>query len=56
MKTGILTTRLPAPRARLGLTQKQFALRFGFELKTLRGWEQGRKAAMAILSDLPVID
>ena len=30
-------------RARLGLTQQQFALRFGFSLNTLRHWEQGRR-------------
>lgn len=29
-------------RDRLGLTQEQFALRFGFELKTLRKWETGQ--------------
>lgn len=30
-------------RARLGLTQGQFAARFGFAVGTLRDWEQGRK-------------
>ena len=30
-----------AIRARLGLTQTQFAGRFGFSIKTLRHWEQG---------------
>lgn len=31
-----------AVRARLGLTQDAFAIRFGFELDTVRNWEQGR--------------
>lgn len=30
-----------ALRQRLGLTQPQFACRFGFPLSTLRKWEQG---------------
>jgi putative transcriptional regulator len=30
-------------RARLGLTQAQFCKQFGFELATLRDWEQGRR-------------
>ena len=29
-------------RAKMGLTQEQFALRFGFPQATLRNWEQGR--------------
>ena len=32
-----------AIRGRLGLTQKQFADRFGFNITTLRHWEQGRR-------------
>lgn len=32
-----------AIRERLGLTQKEFAFRFGFSLGTLRHWEQGRR-------------
>lgn len=32
-----------AIRDRLGLTQQQFALRFGFSVNTLRHWEQGRR-------------
>jgi len=32
-----------AIRGRLGLTQRQFADRFGFNLNTLRHWEQGRR-------------
>jgi DNA-binding transcriptional regulator YiaG len=55
-RNGNLTQRLPALRARLAMTQEQFALQFGFELKTLRGWEQGRRADMAVLSYLRLID
>jgi len=32
-----------AIRGRLGLTQQQFAVRFGFSVNTLRHWEQGRR-------------
>jgi DNA-binding transcriptional regulator YiaG len=32
-----------AIRDRLGLTQEQFALRFGLELDALRNWEHGRR-------------
>lgn len=32
-----------ALRERLGLSQTEFALRFGFSLGTLRHWEQGRR-------------
>jgi putative transcriptional regulator len=32
-----------AIRGRLGLTQQQFATRFGFSVNTLRHWEQGRR-------------
>jgi putative transcriptional regulator len=31
-----------AIRERLGLTQQRFAIRFGFSVKMLRLWEQGR--------------
>lgn len=30
-------------RARLNMTQSQFAARFGFAIGTLRDWEQGRR-------------
>jgi putative transcriptional regulator len=33
-----------AVRRKLGLTQEQFAARFGIPLPTLRGWEQGNRA------------
>jgi putative transcriptional regulator len=32
-----------ALRERLGLSQAEFAFRFGFSLGTLRHWEQGRR-------------
>jgi putative transcriptional regulator len=32
-----------AIRSRLGLTQREFAIRFGFNINTLRHWEQGRR-------------
>jgi len=31
-------------REKLGMSQAEFALRFGFSLGTLRQWEQGRRA------------
>ena len=43
-------------RARLQLTQEQFALRFGFDLDTLQNWEQGRRRPdRAIAAYLKVI-
>jgi DNA-binding transcriptional regulator YiaG len=38
------TVSVAAIRKSLDLTQEQFALRFGFELDTLRRWESGRSA------------
>jgi putative transcriptional regulator len=32
-----------AIRAKLGFTQEEFARRFGFNLNTLRHWEQGMR-------------
>jgi len=32
-----------AIRSRLKMTQQQFAARFGFNINTLRHWEQGRR-------------
>lgn len=32
-----------AIRGRLGMTQREFAVRFGFSVNTLRHWEQGRR-------------
>ena len=31
-------------REKLGMTQPEFALKFGFSLGTLRQWEQGRRS------------
>jgi len=36
-----------AIRVRLGLTQQEFAVRFGFSVNTLRHWEQGRRVPEA---------
>jgi putative transcriptional regulator len=35
-----------AIRRRLKMTQQQFATRFGFNITTLRHWEQGRRAPL----------
>lgn len=44
-------------RKRLGLTQEQFAARFGFSVSTLRHWERGdRKPQGAALVLLNLID
>ena len=44
-------------RTRLGLTQEQFAARFGFSVATLRHWERGDRAPNgAALVLLNVID
>ena len=32
-----------AIRKRLGMSQREFAVRYGFSLGTLRHWEQGRR-------------
>jgi len=32
-----------AIRGRLGMTQREFAIRFGFSVNTVRHWEQGRR-------------
>ena len=32
-----------AIRKKLGMTQEQFAARFGFSVNTLRHWEQGKR-------------
>jgi DNA-binding transcriptional regulator YiaG len=45
---------IKALRERLGLSQEEFALRYGLDVSTLRNWEQGRStpelAARAFLS------
>ena len=44
-------------RERNGLTQEEFALRFGLDIDTLRNWEAGRQAMpIAVRSYLKVID
>jgi putative transcriptional regulator len=46
---GLFVVHIPAEidvraiRGRLGLTQQQFAFRFGFSINTLRHWEQGMR-------------
>lgn len=39
-------------RELLGLTQKEFALKFGFNLRTLQQWEQGRSSTPVYLIPL----
>jgi putative transcriptional regulator len=43
-----------AMRARLGLTQDQFAARFGFSVATLRHWERGDRPSGACHPSLSV--
>lgn len=51
------TVDVPGLRTRLGLTQEQFAARFGFSVATLRHWERGdRSPNGAALVLLNVID
>ncbi len=46
-----------AIRRRLGLSQRQFATRFGFRLDAVQNWEQGRRMpAGAVRAFLTVID
>ena len=44
-----------ALRARLGLTQEQFALKFNLPLQTVQHWEQGRELDQASNNYLRVI-
>ena len=39
----ILAARVKAVRGRLGLSQPDFARRFGLSIGTVRDWEQGRR-------------
>ena len=39
-------------RELLGLTQKEFALKFGFNLRSLQQWEQGRASRPVYLIPL----
>jgi putative transcriptional regulator len=44
-------------RQKLGMTQEQFALKFGFDIDAVQNWEQGRRSLdRAIMSYLRVID
>src|SRR5690242_13030136 len=36
-----------AVRSRLGLTQAEFAMQFGFKLETVRNWEQAKRVPEA---------
>jgi putative transcriptional regulator len=46
-----------AIRVKLGLSQSQFAVKYGFPISTLQGWEQGRRTpALASRNFLVVID
>jgi putative transcriptional regulator len=44
-------------RERLGLSQEEFAMRFGFDAASLRNWEQGRtEPEAAVRSFFKVIE
>jgi putative transcriptional regulator len=46
-----------AVRTKLGVSQSEFASRYGFSLRTLQDWEQGRAAPdSAVRAYLTVID
>jgi len=46
-----------AIRVKLGLSQSEFATKYGFPISTLRGWEQGRRSPpLASRNFLLVID
>jgi putative transcriptional regulator len=53
---GPRTVDLRKLRDRLGLTQEQFALKFGLELDAVRNWEYGRREPDAAKAYLTVID
>ena len=44
-----------AIRKRLGLTQAAFARRYGFELSSIRNWEQGRRYPEGPARLLPMV-
>lgn len=41
-----------AVRAKVGMTQEQFAARFGFSTATLRHWERGDRNPQAVIAAL----
>lgn len=43
LERGVLGREIKRLRQGLGLTQEQFADRFGISLETVRGWERGRR-------------
>ena len=47
---------IAALRARLDLTQEEFALRYNFSLRALQNWEQGREPDAVVRSYLRAID
>ena len=47
---------IAALRARLGMTQEQFALLYGLELRTLQSWERKRPMDRAVASYLRMIE
>lgn len=42
MRVAVAPVDAKAVRTRLGLTQEQFAIRYGLEIDALQNWEQGR--------------
>ncbi|MEO1453047.1 MAG: helix-turn-helix domain-containing protein [Pseudomonadota bacterium] len=44
--------RVKALRARLGLTQQEFAIRYDLELSTIKNWEQGRRKNVGAAAEL----
>ncbi len=51
------TVNVAAVRRKRGLSQQEFALRFGLEVRTVRNWEQGRnRPDLAALMLLHVIE
>ena len=47
---------ITALRARLGMTQEEFALRYNFNLRALQNWEQGREPDALVRSYLRAIE
>lgn len=47
---------IAALRARLGMTQEEFALRYNLNLRALQNWEQGREPDAVVRSYLRAIE